>query len=374
MILLDPALTPLADHFANSVAVGRERGALCVMRAGKVLLDIHGGEASPGIGWHNNTLACCFSVTKGIFSLLAHVMIDAGEITLETQIASLWPEFAAEGKGAITLYDVLTHRAGLPAVTGPVRPGDLYNWRSMVGHLERSAPVSPVRAAPVYHNMTYGHLLGEILRRAARADNLPALLRERVTDRLSADFKIGLSPADQARCAQLSQVDPTALFQALEEDPDSLFARSMSFFAPDEDFNTSRWRGAVIGSGSGHATARALATLYGQFIWPDALLSTVRQRALRTEQAFTPIDPILGVPLRLGQGVELSEPPSLDFGPGRHTVGYWGAGGAQAFADFQTGLTLGYVTGHMSDRMGTSQRAVALVRLLYDCLESEFHL
>jgi len=367
----DAGLAPLAAHFRRSVATGQERGALCVMHRGEILLDLHGGAASPGEPWHAETLACCFSVTKGVVSLLAHVMIDAGELTLDTAVADVWPAFAAQGKAAITLRDVLTHRAGLPAVSGPVAPGDLYDWATMIGHLERSAPVVPARAAPVYHNMTYGHVLGETLRRAAGAGDLPSLVRARVTDPLSADFHIGLTPEDQARCAALSQADPAALFKALEDDPDGLFARSMAFFARDEDFNSARWRGAVIGSGSGHATARALATLYGQFIWPDALLSPERQRALRGDRVATPLDPILGVPLRLGQGVELSTPPGLDFGPNPDTIGHWGAGGAQAFADPATGLSVGYVTGHMADRMGTSRRAAAIVRVLHDCVTGE---
>jgi CubicO group peptidase (beta-lactamase class C family) len=364
-----PAFAPLAAHFARSVAKGPERGALCVMRHGKVLLDITGGQATPHKPWGPDTLGCCFSMTKGVLSLLAHVMIDRGEIALETRISAVWPAFATQGKGAITLHDVLTHRAGLPAVSGPVAPGDLYDWGRMVGHLEQSAPVVPVCAATVYHNMTYGHLLGEALRRAAEATDLSTLLAERITAPLATDFLIGLGPADQARCAQLTQTDPAALFRALDEDPDSLFARSMAFFARDEDFNSALWRGAVIGSGSGHATARALATLYGQFIWPDAILSPARQLALRAEQTRTARDPVLGLPLILGQGVERNCPPGFDFGPGPDTVGHWGAGGAQAFADPATGLSFAYVTGHMSDRMGTSRRAAALVRLLYQCLE-----
>ena len=59
----------------------------------------------------------------------------------------------------------LTHRAGLPAVSGSVERGDLYDWKKMIALLAASEPVVPPRAAPVYHNMTYGYLLGEILAR-----------------------------------------------------------------------------------------------------------------------------------------------------------------------------------------------------------------
>ena len=142
----------------------------------------------------------------------------------------------------------------------------------------------------------------------------------------------------------------------------------MAFFDPTEDFNSSRWRNAVIGSGSGHATAKALAMLYGQLIWQDALLTPARQKAARTLHAENRHDPILGIALRLGQGLELSTPPGLDFGPNPATIGHWGAGGAQALADPDHGIAFGYVTGHMADGMGSSARAARLVAALYTCL------
>lgn len=359
-------LAPLADLFAAEVASGRERGALCVMRHGQVLLDIHGGDATPGRPWTNDTLACCFSVTKGVLSLLAHTLIDDGTLTLDTPVAALWPAFAASGKGGITLAQVLTHRAGLPAVSHDVQRGDLYDWATMTAHLAASAPVVPTDGPPVYHNMTYGHLLGEILARAS-GQTLPALLQDRLTGPLGADFHLGLTPAQQSRTATLTQTDPDALWRALRDDPDSLFARSMAFFGEGEDFNTPRWREAHIGSGSGHATARAIATVYGQFIWPGTL-SPARQQALRTERARNPACPILGLPIRYGEGVELSTPPGLDFGPDPATLGHWGAGGATGLAHPASGLSLGYVTGHMSPAMGSSRRARAYVAALFTAL------
>ena len=364
----DPAFAAVADAFAAAIADGTERGALCVMAADRVLVDIRGGTAAHGRVWAEDTLACCFSVRKGVLSLLAHVMIARGLLQLETRVAALWPAFAAQGKGTITVHDVLTHRAGLPAVSGQVERGDLYDWARMIGHLEGSAPVVPPQDVPVYHNMTYGHLLGEVLCRAAGVSHLPTLLHQMVTGPLGADFRIGLQAQDIARCATLTQDDPTALFLAVKDEPATLFARSMAFFAEGEDFNSDPWRCAVVGSGSGHATAQAIARLYGQLVWPGGLLPRATQIALRREQCRNPADPILGLPVRYGLGFELSLPPGLDFGPNPQAVGHWGAGGAQGFADPDTGLSFGYVTGHMSGAMGSSVRGRAYVAALYDCL------
>ena len=370
-MIYSPQLVPLAKYFAKTIANGTERGGLCVMCQGKVLLDVWGGVARPGQVWQSDTLACCFSVTKGVLSLLAHVMISRGEIALDTTLSQVWPRFLVKQKGSITLFDILTHRAGLPAVSEPVAEGDLYDWDIMVGHLERSVEVVRSRDTPVYHNMTYGHLLGETLRRAAGADSLRGLLQARVIDPLGVDFRIGLTDVENARAAQLTQADPNGLLRTLVTEPENLFSRSMAFFDRDEDFNSTKWRGAMIGSGSGHATARALATLYGQYIWKDAILPSTKQLEIGIEQAQTQNDAILGIPIRFGLGVELSAPPHFDFGPNAGAVGHWGAGGAQAFADPKLGVSFGYVTGHMSSQTGSSARASHLVKLLYDCLSND---
>ena len=356
--------------FSQAVRSGQERGAVCLRIKGCTVVDLWGGMADPDTGtpWNKDTLACCFSVTKGVFALLAQRLVDLDVLDLDAPVARYWPAFAEAGKASITVGDVLTHRAGLPAVAGSVRAGSLYAKPEMERLLETSPPVVAPRAAPVYHNMTYGYLVGGLCA-GATGQPVEALIEKELTGPLGADFRIGLSPADQLRCATLTQDDPDALFEALDEEPDGLFARSMAFFARDEDFNSHNWREAVIGSGNGHATAEGLARLYEQFTSHGERLSAGRRAAIG-QQTCTSAgdDPILGIPIRYGEGVELSGPPDLDFGPNPSALGYWGAGGAQAFADEASGLAFGYVTGRMSSRMGSSDRARALVKAVYQCL------
>ena len=237
----------------------------------------------------------------------------------------------------------------------------------MTAALEASEPVVPPCSVPVYHNMTYGHLVGELVRRAS-GEPPASFIAGQIAEPLGAAFRIGLAQDEVARPAVLSQDDPEALFRSLEREPETLFSRSMIFFAPGEDFNSPRWRGAVIGSGSGHASARSIARIYEAFIRPG-LLSSVRRDAIGSLVAESDgPDPILGIPVRYGEGVELSTPPGLDFGPSPRAVGYWGAGGAQGFADPEAGLAFGYVTGRMDPALGSSPRARALVAELYSAL------
>lgn len=367
----DPAFTPLARCFADMVARGAERGAIAVLGPKGPLLDIRGGSIHPGAvtAWRSDTLACCFSVSKGVCSIAAHVLVERGHLDLDWSVARLWPEFAAGGKEAITVLDLLTHRAGLPAVDVPVRRGDLYDRDRMTGLLAASAPVVAPRAHPVYHNMTYGYLLGEVLRRASGLPSLRAVIDNTLCLPLGADFRIGLNPDEEARCATVEQDDPQSLFALLESAPDTLFARSMAFFGEAEDFNTKRWRTAQIGSGNGHASALGLATIFGQLIFDNALIGSVRQHAVRSEQAASDgLDPVMEISIRYGQGVELSTPPALDFGPNPDTPGHWGAGGATAFADPDNRISFGYVTGRMASGLGSSKRAGELVAALYECL------
>ncbi len=365
---VDPAFRRVAEAFAESVAMGGERGGLALRLDGRAVLDIRGGMRDPesGLAWDKDTLACCFSVTKGVFVLLTQKLVDRGVLDPGTCVATLWPAFAAKGKDAITLHDVLTHRAGLPATETAVPNGLLYDQPAMAAALAASAPVTPLRAAPAYHNMTYGTLLTAILEAATRED-IRTLIARVLTGPLGADFTIGLSPQDRARTAVLTQDDPGGLFRAMRDAPETLFARSMAFFDPEETFTSERWQSTVIGSGSGHATAAGIARLYEAFIAGD-FLSPERRRAIGQEVARTDADAVLGLPLRLGEGMELSAPPLLDFGPNPRSMGYWGAGGAQGFADPDAGLAFGYVTGHMDATLGSSPRCRALIREVYACL------
>ena len=163
-----PRFAPLVEAFAQSVRDGGERGSIAVAVDGEVVVEAWGGLADPvtGRAWSADTLACCFSVTKGVVSLLAQRLVDTGRLDLERPVADYWPEFGQAGKAAITVLDLLTHRAGLPAVSGAVRAGSLYDWEAMTALLAASAPVVAPRGAPVYHNMTYGHLVGEVMLRA----------------------------------------------------------------------------------------------------------------------------------------------------------------------------------------------------------------
>jgi CubicO group peptidase (beta-lactamase class C family) len=366
-----PALAAVADRFGEAVTEGRGRGALAVRPHGRWVADLRGGAANPAPGapWRERTLACAFSVTKGVLAILAQRLVADGRLDPAAPVARLWPEFADGGKAAVTVAEVLTHRAGLPWVAGPVTPGDLYHPGRMAALLAAAPPVVPRGGAPVYHSMTFGHLPGEVPCRAAGVRPLGRPVARELAGPLGADLHLCLGPAEEARRARPVQEDPGGPFRGLAGAPGGAFARSMAFFDTGADCNGPRWRRAGIGSGSGHGTARAIAQIFAQVIEPGGLLPSERQEALTAElvRGDGP-DPVLGVPCRFSEGLELSTPPGSDFGPSPRPAGYWGAGGATGFADPEAGLAFADVTGEMAAGFGSSPRAHGYVAALYACL------
>ncbi|BAC73490.1 hypothetical protein AQJ43_15155 [Streptomyces avermitilis] len=52
-----------------------------------------------------------------------------GTLELDREVASYWPEFAAEGKGAVTLRELLAHRAGIVGADTGFTAGELADDR-----------------------------------------------------------------------------------------------------------------------------------------------------------------------------------------------------------------------------------------------------
>ena len=112
-----------------------------------------------------DTLQLVFSTTKGWTAALANLLVERGELDVDAPVASYWPEFAAEGKGAIPVRWLLTHQAGLPFPTEPCTLDDVLVWDGVVAKLAASTPVWEPGTAHGYHAVTYGFLVGEVLRR-----------------------------------------------------------------------------------------------------------------------------------------------------------------------------------------------------------------
>ena len=351
---VEPGWGPVADAFRRNFDTDGEVGAACCVYAdSRPVVDLWGGIADPATRrpWASDTIVIIFSCTKGITAIGANQLVDAGRLDPDAPVARYWPEFAANGKDAITVGMVLSHRAGLAAVDGDLTLDDVAAWDPVVEAIAAQAPNWEPGSAHGYHARSFGWIVGELIRRVT--GQMPgAYLAEHVAAPLDLDFYLGL-PADlDPRVATLL---PAPDAQLLEEfaanDPRGLFTRVITgpsgLFGYDDQWNTRRLRGAQLPSSNGHADARALARAYAACLAPIdgvRLLDDValdRATRVRSEGA----DVVLGQPLTFGLGFSL--PPSLTPAAGPRSFGHPGAGGSLAYADRDRGLAFGYVMNQM---------------------------
>lgn len=364
-----PRFGPLKDAFARNFAEHGELGAaLAVTRHGEMVVDLWGGWRDPGRGlrWERDTILCMMSVAKAVTALCVHVLADEGRIELDAPVARYWPEYGCQGKEATPVRWALCHLAGVPVIDGPPR-GAIYDWGAMTSALAAQAPMVAPGTTPIYHTMTQGFLLGELVRRVT-GTSLGGFLRARVAAPLGLDYAIGLDAAAMARCAEMVPSAGTVLALAQSGDPASLLARAWAQLPAEEDFNSPAWRGAEIPSANGHGTARAIAALYGALAMGGAPLLSREALARATALQWHARSAASGLTFRAAMGFFLNCPPDRPMGPNPATFGHSGAGGAQSFADPAAGLGFCYAPNRMHGGIDIGPRAANLIESCFACL------
>lgn len=377
----DPRFTAVRDAFAGNFAVHAELGAaVTVLLDGEPVVDLWGGwaDADRARPWERDTVVNVWSTTKGPTALCAHILADRGQLDLDAPVAAYWPEFAAAGKESVRVRHLLSHRSGVAGLREPHTLAALYDWEATTAALAATAPWWEPGTRSGYHALTYGFLVGEVVRRITGL--LPgAFLRREVTGPLDIDFTIGRPEQDAHRVAELVRPGTVVREQA------ALFARMepvaiASLLNPGtgtEAANTPEWRAAEIPAANGHGTARAVAALYGIIAGRGSLDG----RRILSEQAAERVregqgscrDLVLGTGFthetELGLGLWLSG-PNGSYGPNPRAVGHDGAGGSCGLADPEAGMALGYVMNRMGPHIADDPRKTALVDAVYGSLEN----
>jgi CubicO group peptidase (beta-lactamase class C family) len=372
----DRRFATVRDAFAaNFAARGEVGAAVAVSVGGRVVVDLWGGFADGARRrpWRRDTLVDFFSVGKALAAVCALRLAERGRLDLDAPIARLWPAFAAAGKEAITLRQVLSHRAGLPAVRAPLPDGAMLDWPAMVEALERQAPWWPPGTAHGYHVNTFGYLVGEVVRRAGGA-TLGAQLRREVAGPLGADVHIGLPASEHARVAEFLWREPPAPPPPPAADADAHMRWSTYWNPPGLSgagwVNTAAWRAAEMPSANGHGTARGVARVYaalakGGTIDGVRVLGAPMLEAALAEHA-SGLDRVLERPSRFGLGFQLTQ-PERPLGPNPGAFGHFGAGGSLGFCDPAADLAFGYVMNDLGPRF-QNPRNRALIEAVYACL------
>ena len=377
----DPRFAAVRDAFAANFSDRGETGAAaCLVAGGTVVADLWGGWADPARArpWRPDTLVNVFSVGKGLIAACVARLIGERRLDPDAPVARYWPEFGAAGKGAVTLRQLLSHQAGLPALRDPLPPGSMLDWPLMTGALAAEPPWWPPGSGHGYHVNTFGFLAGEVIRRVTGM-TVGEMLRDQIAGPLGADVHIGL-PADQHdRVAHFAWPDlppraaaPWAGAAATAEQQRMI----ASAYANPADLsglgvvNTAAWRAAEVPSANAHATAAGVARVYAALAGGGIVdgVRVVDSAALAdavAEQVYGD-DLVLQRPSRFGLGFQLTQ-PERPLGPGPRAFGHFGAGGSVGLCDPDAGVALGYVTSQMGPRW-RSPRNRALLDAVSACV------
>ncbi|KOG58735.1 serine hydrolase domain-containing protein [Streptomyces flaveolus] len=376
----DPRFAAVREAFAENF---RERGelgaAVAVTVAGETVVDLWGGwaDAARTRPWARDTVVNVWSTTKGPVALCAHILADRGLLDLDAPVATYWPEFAAEGKDKVLVRHLLSHRSGLSGLREPHTLEELYDWELTTARLAATAPWWEPGTRSGYHALTYGFLVGEVVRRVSGL-RPGAFLEREVTGPLGLDFTVGLPERDSGRAAELvhppaaSRGEQAAVFSQLA--PAALAALTNPLVGAAEA-NTPAWRAAEIPAANGHGTARAVAALYGVFAGRGSyggrrILSPEAAERVREGQGRCR-DLVIGAGFEseteVGLGLWLSGPQG-SYGPNPRAFGHDGFGGSCGLADPDAGVSLGYVMNRMGPHIANDPRKTALVDALYSAL------
>ena len=371
---------------------GRGGGAFAAYVDGRLVVDLRIGEARPGVSWTEDTLAVLMSATKGLSALVVALLVERGALDVDEPVARYWPEFAANGKDGILVRDVLTHASGVVALPGYADILDFDGTgfgdsRVIVERLAEAIPAWEPGTQHGYHAMTFGWLVGELVRRTT-GRSLGAVLQEDVAEPLGIALWLGLPAAKHAQVATVFA--PPALdvpelveLQKMLVDPgtlpgQALFAmRGTNMLLAIEQFmnDNATVLSAELGGANACATAPALARVYallagGGELDGVRLLSSGTVKGFAAEQRRGP-DVVAQTEARWALGFQRPTPlpggGASPWGPTDETFGHHGYGGQVGFADPVRNVAAAYLRNDLSWAPTSNG---ALVEALYACLDA----
>jgi len=372
----------LPELFAENFSRFGELGAsVSVWREGREIVSLAGGfkDRQHERPWTPETMVLFWSATKGLSSACLLHACQEHHVELTTPVAAVWPEFAQAGKDRVTIAELLSHQAGLAALTAPA---PVMDHEAVAAALAASAPAWPLGQGHGYHPRTFGFLVDETLRRITGGRTLRTYWCEEFAEPLRLDVWIGLPPE--------RVLEPASIFPAKTSPPkgDTFYTAfltpssltSRAFASPRgltsvASMNAPEARTASFGAFGGVGTARGLAKFYAllaeggalenrRWFEPstlDSMTTTLTQgpdRVLLLETAFSagfmrdPVD-------AAGRKVR------TNFGPSLKAFGHPGAGGSHAFADPENRISFAYVMNQMEPGVLPGPKSLRLIDALY---------
>ena len=381
--LVAPGFEEVRVQFERNFAERGEIGAaVAAYWRGEKVVDLWGGRRAPEghAPWNEDTMVVVMSTTKGLAAMTLAVTNARGWLDYDAPVARYWPEFAQNGKGTITVRQLLAHEAGLVLLDEKLTLERLRDFDGLARLLARQKPAWPPGTRHGYHAMTVGLYMQELVRRVDPAHRtLGRFFHGEIAVPLDLEFYIGLPPGipDErlARVKPLSQwrgllalryTPPAVTLKMIT--PGSLLRRS--FVGLEVDQNDRRYLEVEVPAGNGVGTARAIARAYSAFAEGGAGLGITPETFARVAGppvVARPRDEVLGVPSYFSLGF-LRPGPDVAFGSSPSAFGFAGAGGSLGFADPDARLGYAYVMNRLDFYLNDDPREKALRDAVYRAL------
>ena len=376
--LVESGWEPVADAFRANFKAGRDLGAACCVYVdGRAVVDLWGGLADRAKNrpWERDTVALVASTTKGATAMCAHLLVQRGQLDLDAPVTRYWPEFGAAGKGTIPVRYLLSHQAGLPYVDKLVTFEEFLAWDPVIRALEAQKPLWTPGTEHLYHAVTYGFLVGEVVRRIT-GKTLGAFFADEIAGPLGLSAWIGLPEEIEPRVAPIEAAPfPYGSPEELVAD----FAKVMGFdlavagtlvkevYGPgsafmkagqvggitEENMHSRAYRAAEFPGGNMFTDARSIARVYAatvsevdgfRLLRPDTVATMTEVQTDRTRMHGVPgeLASYTKDLFRMSLGFWRATPPiSPLLGPA--SFGHPGSGGSLGAADPEAGVAFGYV-------------------------------
>jgi CubicO group peptidase (beta-lactamase class C family) len=350
------------------VESGTESGLqVAVYRNGEQVVDAVAGVADPQTGRPvtSDTPFFSYSIGKGVAATVVHVLAERGVLGYDTPIVELWPEFGAHGKEKATVRHALSQSAGVPGLPPGLTVEDLCDWDKMCSIIADAEPWWEPGTRIGYHAVTFGYIVGEIVRRAS-GKTISQVLLEEVSGPLGVADELFFSVprSERGRLARLEDAPiPPEMAAAMAEMPED---SPILKLGPQETTtaaygNRDDVLGAEIPAG-GTVTARAVARMYAALLGEVDGVRLISPERLRevSAVAMSGTDEIFGFPISWGLGYSIGQFMS-NARETQHVFGVGGVGGSHAYADTATGTTFALTKNRLAPSFDTAEQVAGVV-------------
>jgi CubicO group peptidase (beta-lactamase class C family) len=275
------------------------------------------------------------------------MLVDRGLLKYDVPVTRYWPEFGQNGKGQVTVGQLLSHQAGICGPAQPVALEDYFNHGKIASMLAAQAPFWPLGSGWGYHAIVFGHLADELVRRTD-GRTIGRFFADEVARPLEADAFLGLPESEDRR--QVAMIKPEGSPPPAVGEINELAAAANANPALDGDWSNRRdWRAAGIAGAGGSTNARGLARIYGALARGGEIdgvrLLSPRTLHEATVERVRGANKTSGLPGAYGAGFALNHVGAM--GPNSNNFGHGGWGGSMAFADPKEKLGIAYAMNRM---------------------------